>query len=118
MTETRTVFDPFLRKKVEINNDLVKRLRGLYAKGPTMENGEPEFGWEQYPTTPLKLEAAEEIERLRKEIESLERFKTLYLSLRNHLEDLAFPPGDPRRGGRTEAEILSEVERKVKGEGK
>lgn len=65
MTAERKVFDPFIGKEVSINNDLVNRLRGKYAMGPTMENGEPEFGWRQMGEgIPIQLEAAAEIERL------------------------------------------------------
>lgn len=68
MTETRTVHDPFLGKNVEISDNLVDRLRGRYACGPTMPNGEPEFGWRQMETSPICHEAAAEIERLRTEL--------------------------------------------------
>jgi hypothetical protein len=49
--QARTVYDPFISKEVEISNRLVDRLRGRYAVGPTMPNGEPEFGW-RYRTAP------------------------------------------------------------------
>jgi hypothetical protein len=62
----RTVHDPFLGKDVQISNSLVDRLRGKYANGPTLPNGEPEFGWRQFPATPIQEAAADEIERLRK----------------------------------------------------
>ncbi|WP_029581999.1 hypothetical protein [Bradyrhizobium sp. URHD0069] len=65
MSETHTVFDPFLAKKVEVSSRLVDRLRGRYASGPTMPNGEPEFGWREFQTPPIQHEAAAEIERLR-----------------------------------------------------
>lgn len=65
MAETREVHDPFTGQIAKIKNDLVERLRGKYACGPTLPNGEPEFGWRQYQTVPIQLEAAEEIERLR-----------------------------------------------------
>lgn len=61
---TRTIHDPFLNKTVEIGNRLTDRLRGKYANGPTMPNGEPEFGWHEYPTPPIQKEAADEIDRL------------------------------------------------------
>lgn len=60
----RTV-DPFLGKEVEISHRLTDRLRGRYAHGPTMPNGEPEFGWLQFDTPSIQHEAASEIERLR-----------------------------------------------------
>lgn len=65
MSETRTIRDPFLGKDVQISNRLVDRLRGRYASGPTMANGEPEFGWREFQTAPICHEAAAEIERLR-----------------------------------------------------
>lgn len=66
MTETREIKDPFTGKTATISNDLVRRLRGEYANGPTLENGEPEFGWVRHGVpTPIMLEAAKEIERLR-----------------------------------------------------
>jgi len=61
---TRTIHDPFLNKTVEISNRLTDRLRGRYANGPTMPNGEPEFGWNEFPTPPIQREAADEIDRL------------------------------------------------------
>ena len=63
----RTVFDPFLNKDVQVSDRLVDRLRGRYACGPTMPNGEPEFGWREFQTSPIQHEAAAEIERLRRE---------------------------------------------------
>lgn len=65
MAETKTIRDPFLQKDVEVSTRLVDRLRGKYACGPTMSNGEPEFGWRQFKTLPIQHEAADEIERLR-----------------------------------------------------
>lgn len=64
MQQTRTIRDPFLGKDVEISNNLTDRLRGKYANGPTMPNGEPEFGWRQFDTPPIQHEAAAEIDRL------------------------------------------------------
>lgn len=64
MSETRTVHDPFLGEDVEVSNKLVDRLRGKYAQGPMLPNGEPEFGWRQFQTPPIQHEAATEIERL------------------------------------------------------
>ncbi len=63
---TRTVHDPFLGKDVEISSNLLDRLRGKYASGPTMKDGEPEFGWRQMPQIPIQMEAADEIQRLRR----------------------------------------------------
>lgn len=67
MNDTRTVHDPFLGKDVEVSNKLVDRLRGKYANGPTMPNGDPEFGWRQFQTPPIQHEAAREIEQLKAE---------------------------------------------------
>lgn len=67
MNETRTIRDPFLGKNVEVSDRLLDRLRGKYAIGPMLPNGEPEFGWREFPTTPIQLEAAAEIERLLKD---------------------------------------------------
>lgn len=64
MAETRIIHDPFLNMSVEINTRLVDRLRGRYANGPTLPNGEPEFGWREFPAPPIQKEAADEIERL------------------------------------------------------
>lgn len=64
MTESRTIYDPFIGKDVQISNSLTDRLRGKYANGPTMPNGEPEFGWREFPVPPIQKEAAGEIERL------------------------------------------------------
>jgi len=64
MTETRTVHDPFLDKDVEISDRLTDRLRGKYASGPTMPNGEPEFGWREFPVPAIQKQAADEIDRL------------------------------------------------------
>lgn len=46
-------------------DDIVDRLRGRYAMGPHQPNGLPEFGWRQFQATPINLEAADEIARLR-----------------------------------------------------
>ncbi len=56
--------DPFTGKAVAISNKLTDRLRGRYASGPTLGNGEPEFGWRQMPTVPIQCEAADRIEAL------------------------------------------------------
>jgi hypothetical protein len=71
VSETRTIFDPFELKIVEISNRLVDRLRGKYASGPHLPNGNPEFGWRQFQAPPIQHEAAAEIERLTSEIDSL-----------------------------------------------
>lgn len=68
MAETHKIFDPFIGQTVTISSRLTDRLRGRYANGPTLENGEPEFGWRQFPSSPIQIEAANEIERLRRGI--------------------------------------------------
>ena len=60
-----TIRDPFLGKDVQISDDLTDRLCGKYACGPTLPNGEPEFGWRQHETPPIQHEASAEIKRLR-----------------------------------------------------
>ncbi len=62
--ETRTVHDPFLQKDVQVSSNLIDRLRGKYACGPIMENGEPEFGWREFQTAPIQHEAADRLEYL------------------------------------------------------
>jgi hypothetical protein len=69
--DTRTVFDPFELKTVEISNRLVDRLRGKYASGPHLPNGKPEFGWRQFEAPPIQHEAAAEIERLQASHEAM-----------------------------------------------
>lgn len=64
MAETHTVYDPFKGELATISSRLVDRLRGKYAVGPTLENGEPEFGWVQNKPIAIQVEAAAEIERL------------------------------------------------------
>lgn len=64
MIGSRQIHDPFLNKTVEISNKLTDRLRGKYANGPTMPNGEPEFGWREFPVPPIQKEAAEVIEAM------------------------------------------------------
>lgn len=64
MAETRTVHDPFHGKDVQISNRLVDRLRGKYASGPHLPNGNPEFGWRQFQAPPIQHEAAARIEAL------------------------------------------------------
>lgn len=64
MNETHTVHDPFLNKDVEVSSRLTDRLRGRYASGPTMADGEPEFGWREFPTPPVQHEAAKALDAL------------------------------------------------------
>jgi hypothetical protein len=90
--ETRTVHDPFLGKNVEISHRLVDRLRGRYAVGPTMPNGEPEFGWRQHEVPPIQKEAAAVIERLHKlyalAVEGRSQFREALREARAEAEDL------------------------------
>lgn len=60
----RTAHDPFLGKDVQISDRLVDRLRGKYASGPHLPNGNPEFGWRQFQAPPIQHEAATRIEAL------------------------------------------------------
>ena len=62
--EMRTVHDPFEGKDVQISDRLVDRLRGKYASGPHLPNGNPEFGWRQFQAPPIQHEAAARIETL------------------------------------------------------
>lgn len=71
MTDTRTVHDPFLGKDVQISDRLIDRLRGKYASGPHLPNGNPEFGWRQFQAPPIQHEAATEIERLQEQLTEL-----------------------------------------------
>jgi hypothetical protein len=66
MNETRLIYDPFTEKHVEISDNLTDRLRGRYAIGPKLENGEPEFGWREHDVPPIQIEAAERIEEYEK----------------------------------------------------
>jgi hypothetical protein len=64
MNETRLIYDPVIGKHVQISDNLTDRLRGRYAIGPKLENGEPEFGWREYDVPPIQIEAAKRIENL------------------------------------------------------
>ena len=64
MSKTRDVFDPFHGKTVQVHDGLVDRLRGKYASGPHLPNGNPEFGWRQFQAPPIQHEAAAYIEAL------------------------------------------------------
>lgn len=70
--EFRTVYDPFDGKDVQISDRLVDRLRGKYASGPHLPNGNPEFGWRQFQAPPIQHEAAARIEALEARIDRLE----------------------------------------------
>lgn len=65
MAEARTITDPFSGENVLISQKLTDRLRGRYAIGPTLPNGEPEFGWRQFETPPIQHEAADALDKLR-----------------------------------------------------
>lgn len=71
--ETRTVRDPFLGVDAVISNRLTDRLRGKYACGPTLPNGEPEFGWRENWAPPIQHEAAARIETLEADVSTLTR---------------------------------------------
>lgn len=69
--ETRTMHDPFLNREVKISDKLIDRLRGRYACGPIMPNGEPEFGWREFEVPPIQHEAASALEAKDAEIARL-----------------------------------------------
>lgn len=69
--QTREIVDPFTNKTVSISHNLTDRLRGKYACGPTMANGESEFGWQQYDTPSVQHEAADIIDAQNKVLEFL-----------------------------------------------
>lgn len=72
MAETRKIKDPFTGQQAEISARLIDRLQGRYAVGPTLPNGEPEFGWREFEVPPIQKEAAATISRLKAEVERLE----------------------------------------------
>lgn len=94
MSEARTIHDPFLGKDVEISNRLTDRLRGKYANGPTMENGEPEFGWREFETPPIQHEAAAEIERLRSELDKARQVLRQHHKWHLDAGEIGLPDGD------------------------
>ena len=56
-----------------MNNDIKNRLRGKYAVGPIMEDGEPEFGYRSFGEPPLiQCEAADYIGILETMIQQME----------------------------------------------
>jgi hypothetical protein len=73
---TRTINDPFTGKDVQISDKLTDRLRGKYARGPTMPNGEPEFGWAYHEVPPIQNEAADRIEALVTALKRADQFVT------------------------------------------
>ena len=100
LVEGREVFDPFLNKTVKVSDKLTDRLRGRYAIGPTMDNGEPEFGWREFTTPPIQHEAADELARLssahseavedaRKHLAELSASRAEVVALREALEEAA-----------------------------
>lgn len=83
----RTVHDPFLGRDVQVSNRLVDRLRGRYANGPTLPNGEPEFGWRQFDTAPIQHEAAAHIEACHQRIDELEKAMEPFAKLAEFVSD-------------------------------
>ncbi len=88
--------------RTETSAKLVDRLRGRYAVGPSMPDGQPEFGWRNHQTPPIQHEAAAEIERLtdiiRRAVPAIERHwfntaggpqKSELLALRRSAEEVA-----------------------------
>lgn len=100
MTERRTVHDPFFGKDVQISNRLVDRLRGRYATGPHLPNGNPEFGWRQFQAPPIQHEAAAEIERLRGILEEIATFTSDPVAEHAAREGLNGPVGQPLERGK------------------
>jgi hypothetical protein len=92
MSKTRTIHDPFLGKDVQISDRLVDRLRGGYACGPHLPNGNPEFGWRQFQAPPIQHEAAAEIDRLRAALQEAERFMAYFACEVNFF----WGPGTPK----------------------
>ncbi|MGY3582005.1 hypothetical protein ACVIGB_001072 [Bradyrhizobium sp. USDA 4341] len=71
-SETCQVLDPFFGRIAEISDRLTDRLRGRYAVGPTMPDGEPEFGWRVHEVAPIQKEAADAIDRLSAQLETVQ----------------------------------------------
>ena len=67
MSGSRTVHDPFVGADGQISDRLTDRLRGKYACGPHLPNGNPEFGWRQFQAPPIQHEAAARIEELERD---------------------------------------------------
>ena len=75
-----------------MSDEIVNRLRCRYASGPII-NGEPEFGWRDFGgpveklmlPTPIMKEAADEIERLRAEVEGLREDHDALLQFAKHV---------------------------------
>lgn len=101
MTVSITVHDPFLNKDVQVSHKLTDRLRGRYASGPTMPNGEPEFGWREFQTPPVQHEAAAKIERLEAALSQCEE----YFDNRADVKDGDYGAPEPN----TEMRLLTEV---------
>jgi len=107
--ETRTVRDPFLGVDAVISSRLTDRLRGKYACGPTLPNGEPEFGWRENWTPPIQHEAAARIETLEADLSTLTRERD---QLKEELERVYKVDDQKTR----EINILTSENRKVYGE--
>jgi len=82
--ETYTVHDPFFNQDVQVSSKLVDRLRGRYACGPIMPNGEPEFGWREFETPPIQKEAASALEAKDAEIARLRNALSGSAAIVNH----------------------------------
>lgn len=78
--EMRTVHDPFTGADVQISDRLVDRLRGKYASGPHLPNGNPEFGWRQFQAPPIQHEAADRIDALEAALRKAQRAIAMILS--------------------------------------
>jgi hypothetical protein len=72
-SEVRKVHDPFQGRDIEISDRLTDRLRGKYACGPAMPDGEPEFGWRQFEAPAIQHEAATALDLLQAELAALEK---------------------------------------------
>jgi hypothetical protein len=73
-----------------MKTDIVDRLRGRYAMGPHLPNGNPEFGWRQFDATPINLEAADYIEMLRARLELCDKTNgTQFADMAKLYDDMA-----------------------------
>jgi chromosome segregation ATPase len=118
MSETRTIHDPFHNKTVEISDRLTDRLRGRYARGPTMPNGEPEFGWATHEVPSIQHEAAARIEALEADLkvcaDQLEENTTTMDMARARIEQLEAQLNDnSERYGNAIAARIDELEKRV-----
>lgn len=95
--QTRTVHDPFHGKDVQISDRLVDRLRGKYASGPHLPNGNPEFGWRQFQAPPIQHDAAariEELEATLREVVSLHGGTMVTFQTEQVINGIRFSAGD------------------------